>query len=447
MKISPAVTLFTLAVILFSLLQAASAEPVTGKLPPQKDAEAFISAWTQAQNKGDFTLYSSLYHESFSGVKRSGPQEYHFRQRDWLADRKKMFQSKFTVTVENLQVTETDGAWTARFIQTWESGTYKDRGSKVMVLKPAAGRLLITREEMLNSTVLAPSRHITDLTSNGKLFFVVEGKYVVFAHGYAAELGQGAPQSAGNGKPVNESGVIKAIASAKVEKRYLDFSKEEFLVFDRKSGERRARISRLWLLTKYIPHFGEMPGFESEGKSLSQILAAVWETGAAYEGNVYLAGELQGVSTDSIWACRANRPRPVPYETLEDDPLLNQVEAAGMKTVADPAALPEQDLSIRTRGYRNPITGRTFYIFILTAGNPCSSEGSVEITRLFEKQGRSLVVNDAFHFPNWLPAGVFDVDGDGSPEIFFDGGFGIIIQVESRTLGGYLSVPFLDCGC
>ena len=120
-----------------------------GASPAEREGQAFLDRWLKAQNQGDFAAYSALYAPAFAGVRRSGTSVKTFDRDGWLADRKRMFGEKMIVRADN-PVVKPDGDRIAiDFEQTWESGSYADKGPKRIVL---AGGLVVS-EEMLASTL------------------------------------------------------------------------------------------------------------------------------------------------------------------------------------------------------------------------------------------------------------------------------------------------------
>ncbi|HEQ71333.1 MAG TPA: hypothetical protein ENN69_02495 [Spirochaetia bacterium] len=450
--------LIAVSIGLLSALMTVAADPRVDSRSSIADAEAFIRTWVEAQNSGNYRLYASLYLNSFSGVKRTGTNAYHYQYKEWLADRKKMFAHPFTVTVENLVITPENGVYQVTFIQTWESGTYKDRGAKVILLAAAGAELRIVREEMLNSTVMAPHSDVTDLTHGGNLFFVVDGSYIVFAGGFSPSLGKGPPSgTAGREQSFMENGVVKHIDERHIPSVYLKYRTETFRVYDHEGTAVLGRIDGFQLFTTFIPHFGEVEYFREEGVSRPEILKTRWEEGTEYQGNVFLVGHISGLHGDGVWARRDALPDPVFFERVDDGAGLALAAAESKKRgpyreyLGERAALPEEEreyygVEFDVRGYRHPRTGASFYISTLSEGDPCG-EWLWEMSFLWKTRAGGIELLDDYECPAHQPFAVVDLDNDGYPELFFEGWYGVLLQVESRTLKTSLSVPFLDCGC
>jgi ketosteroid isomerase-like protein len=133
------------------------AAPVAGRVSDgdRKGAEALLAAWLAAQNAGDFAGYEKRYAADFTGIRRSGVKVRRFDRAGWMEDRRRMFEKPMVVTAEGVVVTEHGGKVQLFFTQGFEQGTYKDAGRKWMALARSGGALMIAREEMLDSTLIA----------------------------------------------------------------------------------------------------------------------------------------------------------------------------------------------------------------------------------------------------------------------------------------------------
>ena len=123
----------------------------------ESQISALIDAWVSTQNNGSFDDYAKLYAQGFRGVRRSGDKRVELPKDAWLRERARMFKRPMTVAIAERTIAIDGQRATVDFIQTWESGKYADRGPKRMVVEDVAGSLLITSEELLSSTRIAPS--------------------------------------------------------------------------------------------------------------------------------------------------------------------------------------------------------------------------------------------------------------------------------------------------
>ncbi len=117
----------------------------------ETEVKGFLKKWLTAQNSGSYSNYAVMYSNSFSGIKRSGSSTSILNHDAWLKDRKKMFNKHMIVEAINPKINLSGSTATVIFEQTWESGTYKDKGNKVLNLAFENGTLKIIREEMLFS--------------------------------------------------------------------------------------------------------------------------------------------------------------------------------------------------------------------------------------------------------------------------------------------------------
>jgi hypothetical protein len=140
----------------------------------------FVRRWAIAQNSGSFAGYESLYARPFEGIKRSGPRVQRFDRARWMRDREAMFEQPMRVEISDLQVKASATTAHVVFEQRWSSGRYEDVGQKALTVALEDGQLLITREEMLESKIVATGKRAP--ASFGKLAHIVD------AHGPHAIL-------------------------------------------------------------------------------------------------------------------------------------------------------------------------------------------------------------------------------------------------------------------
>jgi hypothetical protein len=132
---------------------AVSAKPA---LPSEQEAQRLLSAWREAQNTGDFEAYAGFYAPEFAGVRRSGPRAVAFDRSGWLRDRARMFRSPMVVRVSDVRIEAAQEGLMARFTQEFSTSTYRDIGTKEIVLRETEAGLQIEREEMLQSRESSP---------------------------------------------------------------------------------------------------------------------------------------------------------------------------------------------------------------------------------------------------------------------------------------------------
>lgn len=121
----------------------------------ETEVRTFLDGWLAAQNSSSYANYATMYADSFTGIRRSGSNTHNLNREAWLKDRKKMFKKKMVVEAANPEVQLAGTTASVKFEQTWASGTYKDKGDKLLNLTLESGKLKITREEMLFSKPLS----------------------------------------------------------------------------------------------------------------------------------------------------------------------------------------------------------------------------------------------------------------------------------------------------
>jgi len=124
----------------------------------EADVKTFLNEWLAAQNTGSYSSYANMYAGSFIGIRRSGSSTYNLNRETWLKDRKKMFKKKMVVETAKPEIKLTGATAVVKFEQIWESGTYKDKGDKLLNLALENGKLKITKEEMLFSKVISGTK-------------------------------------------------------------------------------------------------------------------------------------------------------------------------------------------------------------------------------------------------------------------------------------------------
>src|SRR5262249_32884943 len=112
-----------------------------------------LDDWLKAQNQGSFADYERLYDRAFTGVRRSGAREARLDRRAWMEERRRMFEKKIVVKIEQPHVMTGTNSARVIFTQIWESGTYRDVGRKELVLLRRDGDLKILREELFSSAL------------------------------------------------------------------------------------------------------------------------------------------------------------------------------------------------------------------------------------------------------------------------------------------------------
>ncbi len=132
--------------------QPPAAPSAKAKSKLEDEAKSVLFAWLRAQNNGQFDAYEATFAKTLVGIKRVGKKEQQFNRAGWLKDRKRMFRKPMNVKVDEIVVRADKEPIAVEFTQTWASGNYKDVGAKRLSLVREGGKLLIAKEEMLDST-------------------------------------------------------------------------------------------------------------------------------------------------------------------------------------------------------------------------------------------------------------------------------------------------------
>jgi hypothetical protein len=147
-------------------------------LTPHEEARAVLDRWLDAQNQGRFDDYRFYYEETFKGVRRSGVRTATFDRDGWMRDRKRMFEKPMTVAADNVHIFANERSARIVFTQRWSSGKYADTGPKELVLhRRPGGSYGIVREELFASDNRKPGT--LDLNAFRQFAFVVDGEVVV----------------------------------------------------------------------------------------------------------------------------------------------------------------------------------------------------------------------------------------------------------------------------
>lgn len=129
--------------------------PLPAKIdgPARADLEAFVARWLDSQNQGDFATYQTYYGDRFHGVRRSGRVVKRFDRAGWMRDRGAMFKRPMTVKADDLVAYAVGDRRQVFFTQTWSQGSYKDVGTKTMVVTGKGDDLRVVYEELLQSRI------------------------------------------------------------------------------------------------------------------------------------------------------------------------------------------------------------------------------------------------------------------------------------------------------
>ena len=146
---------FLVALALAPAPAAAPRADTSPATPDEATVRALVARWLDVQNKGDFAAYRALYAPSFHGLRRSGGHTVVLDYEGWLRDRERMFKKKMKVSATDIRVTPDGAVARAAFVQEFSSGTYADRGRKVIYVAVIGGAPAIASEALLESQRLS----------------------------------------------------------------------------------------------------------------------------------------------------------------------------------------------------------------------------------------------------------------------------------------------------
>ncbi len=307
--------------------QVASAQPPPPRID-EAEVRTFLASWLATQNRGDFAAYQAHYAARFFGVRRSGATTAAFDRAGWMKDRGDMFRRAMTVEASGLQTEGLATTAVLRFTQTWASGGYKDVGPKQLVLVREGGALKIAREEMLASRVVGAATAAAQVPRD-RFAFVAEaggGSYVILADG-EADWAVGEPELLGS---AHAFAARARVDTSKLTEALVGWQGREVTVFDGVGGPCRARVTGLWLLSRFEPHFGQSNQWLGQGDFEGEPPASPAEIARQGFGNgaTVVVGALDGCK--GVWARAEGRATP-PSRMTPDAAVQRQALAAFRK--------------------------------------------------------------------------------------------------------------------
>ncbi|MBN1412050.1 MAG: hypothetical protein JW969_14495 [Spirochaetales bacterium] len=453
--------LFAVAILLFSCDKKDQTSPPGQPGEPvewKAEAQSLLDLWLSSQNRGDFSLYSSVYDGEFTGIKRSGTSTWAYKHDNWLKDRKKMFARRMTVTMEDLALEKEKELILAKFRQTWESGTYEDQGPKIIIMKYRENRLYIVKEEMLQSTIISTRKETFKSTADVlkyAVYFILSDNLVV--------LGQRADPGWASGEPEEAGGNGIWAAVRRVNRKSLPDSvrselKTEFMVYDKNNNSQKASVYEFYVYTGFIPHFGTLTYWEQEGVTEDERAQRIWEEGSAAPGGTLLVGKLDSDAFKGIWAHPASLEPPYFYSSVPPGAAKDALNREG-KNLGEYKDfysaynnLPDEEkeyfsteFTVRAYGYREE---RPWYLASFQEGNPCGADVFADINVIWQKgEEDKYLLSAVLSNVNPVPLSVFDLDHDGRAEFLFYGYYGCVYSLASQTIDAELNIPYYDCPC
>ena len=423
----------------------------------EAQARAFVERWAETQNTHDFSAYSALYAERFTGVKRVGSYTKRFDRRGWLKDRQPMLREGVSVSVSNLQIAVAPGATRAIFTQDFSAPGFHDSGSKELFLTPLGSGLVVSREEMRGSRVtlnaLASSRSVFAFDRDGP---VLDSETSV------------APQSQPHLLPRNKGDAYEVavpLSPADVSEQPRALLGRPMTVYAKDGKQCSGSIARFELRVKAEPHFGMIQAWNGETDqpkaSIVRIAAEIW--GMAQDEERFVVGVLDHPCS-GVWATAqplAWVPAQAPAAPLRATalaafkalPRYGELQAAFMAETPDSKhAWEEVDGAVSVVEVRAPAqpalvvvsayggTGCAGFTGTLSAIWKVGDSGALSLRQVIETSSDLLRVHGA-------------VDaGFGLELLTGPAGFRDEVSALRPTASGYerrmlLMSSFWDCGC
>jgi len=430
---------------------------VSGKnAKDQKDVKDLLDKWLSAQNTGNFSVYEPCYASRFQGVRRTGNFTLRLDRAGWMKDRGRMFKKPMTVQMDKVVIVLTPPSAVVKFEQTWASGKYKDVGPKEMVVVLENGAWKISREELLQSNVLAGRK--------GKVYGAAEGERFFFTRGGGEALHvilDEKPDQQGGGSSL-------ALENGDVVSPSLRVSKySSFRFFDQDGQTCTGSIGRTEVMSLATPHFGTTQKWGSGSMAPEEVAREKWDL-----GRLVLAGHVEKSDCgdrDIQWA------QPLQYKGVVvsgkgSDPM----EDKGLKLfrgLASYAAVQkrfEQETGSRTPWddvpnehprisiYAPPSNPRNQVVSVfMMSGMGCGGDFTGQLWALWrvEPDGTwsEISFESADHAFSLVPVNAMDSNGSGGLEwtaregmskthfLRLDG----VFLVPEKTM----EIPFYDCPC
>jgi ketosteroid isomerase-like protein len=450
--------------------------PRSIQAPPKLDrvqVRALLDSWLEAQNQGDYEAYSALYAQKFYGVKRSGPRTYRFAREGWLQDRQRMFRKQVTVEAEDVRVTSSSQTAEVRFIQSWASGSYKDVGPKQLVVVREGDGLRLAREEMLASKIVQEGGGAAGPGDPGQFLFVQDlgGALWVLLEQEADEAwGVGQPQLVSRGPSIAR----KTADPGQLGTESTSMKGRVVVLYGDSGPICKATIGELAVVSRFWPHFGMEQEWAGEytGQAFGDhdIAEEIWGMGPKeLWGRLGVVG--RGDCMGARWARDATLPEARVYApSAQVASSMQPTVQKAFRQLRGYAEIQKEFLEfveehdnrwwdqydgegpLEVVAFVDQAGGRTVVAARATAGMGCGMFWG-QFWAVWEvrstSSGPQLALLTDDRVPGdvvFLPTSVFDLEGDGKPELIdsttlvqpIDASHQVTIDAE---------VPSYDCPC
>ena len=420
--------------------------------------DSVFQQWLNAQNQGKFDIYSSLYAQKFEGIKRSGVKVYNFDQSGWLKDRKRMFRKQMLVEASDINIKTYSSFGIVRFTQKWSSGSYSDKGPKVLHFYIENNQLKIGKEEMLSSSLLDDNGENINSDFNVYLFndnnSMVVRRINNVEHLASEAFTNENFELAANPKTEDLEESDKALIGQIVK------------VYKKDGTFVEAKINSLQVVAKVIPHFGQAMMWEQEQISEEQQNDEIWDM--AIGAGMYLIANLDITTKNAAFAIPLSNPEPIIYlkssDKSDDNSVLNkmsempiykelQSEFESYEEGYEGISWIEANSEIAINYFTNPNSQGQYIIASINVGAGCGDfygnliavykkENNI-LSLMVSSNGLSIAEEYIFGFN---PIILVDIDLDGIPEIIGKDRIFIFKDGEYIEFFNILEAYF-DCPC
>ena len=429
----------------------------------ESDVNTLFAAWLATQNGSNFAAYGAMYGERFTGVKRALGGTRSFGRAGWLADRKIMFEKPMKVGASDVRITLSGATAHIQFQQAWSSGTYADTGLKQLLVASTPQGLRVVREEMISSKVAAIPAH----TSLSNLVLADED-------GLVLETKPNDRWSKGDVRPGrNQLVATRAVDESVLPAELASWKGKSVRAVTKTGSICTATVSSFVLRTAVVPHFAMLEDwhgrFDSPVLTKNAIANEIWKLGA--DRGRTLVGVLSP-TCDALWALPADRAAPAPGTLSPASTDLTALGIQALRKLPRHAELQREYLKVAgakgpwdaipealVRAFTLELPSGPKLLHVAVSAMPGGCDGFIgELDAVFEVgpgDTPKLTPVGVLESPNgstWTPESVFDLDGDGSLEILFGGGFSRTRALYAKGAKGFelrvlFEEPYFDCPC
>lgn len=439
----------------------------------ESDARALVETWSQAQNRGDFAAYETLYAARLDGVRRTGAVTHRFDRAGWLNDRRRMFQTAMQVVARDVTVTARGEAALVRFTQEFTSGSFHDVGPKEMLLVREGAGVRIAREEMLRSQVSEASDGAASIPEGHWFPIITVGDHSAIVLGDAdAQHAAGEPELLTPMNALGDTIVTRARArNEALPEGVRSLAGGTLRMITAGGGQCRARLGEFEIVGRVDVHFSTEQRWAGEDVDGNRVRRA---TRAEVAGDAWGVSRLvvaaryttEGACGDEIAARRESLAAPTVFTARAAEPAVAQRALARLRALPAWREVQEEYQrqpdaqrgrnwdeieggGAQAREWRAEGSTRRFVTLETTLGGGgiCGAFGAA-MTLVFEVGGPDgLILYANERSPaSFSPSHAVDLDGDGVPEFVTSRGLALKVGTVFRETNPD-EFPNLDCGC